>query len=66
MRSVIAREGVDQVFAGADVLYFSRLISQISKTYLTRIIGSPIYQSLTIRNWNTTTKLFSLMDGITR
>lgn len=66
MRSVIAREGVDQVFAGTDVLYFSRLISQISKTYLTRIIGSPIYQSLTIRNWNTTTKLLSLMDSLTR
>jgi uncharacterized protein (DUF1697 family) len=26
-----------------------------------RIVGSPIYPSVTIRNWNTTTKLLALM-----
>lgn len=66
MRSVTTREGVDQAFAGNGVLYFSRLISRASQSYLTRIIGMPIYQSMTIRNWNTTTKLLELMerDGV--
>ena len=59
MKSIPIREGVDQVFAGEGVLYFSQLISLISKSYLTRIIGQPIYKEITIRNWNTTTKLLS-------
>ena len=64
MKSVSVKEGVDQAFAGKGVLYFSRLISKISSTHLTRIIGLPVYQSMTIRNWNTTTKLLNLMDKL--
>jgi hypothetical protein len=30
---------------------------------LSKIVASPIYPSVTIRNWNTTTKLLALMDG---
>ena len=51
------REGVDQVWAGSGVIYSQRLSSQRTKSRLSKIIGSPIYQSMTIRNWNTTTKL---------
>ena len=64
MKSVSVKEGVDQAFAGKGVLYFSRLISKASSSHLTRIIGMPIYQSMTIRNWNTTTKLLNLMDQL--
>jgi uncharacterized protein (DUF1697 family) len=63
MESITTREGVDQAFGGKGVLYFSRLISRASQSRLTRIIGMPIYQSMTIRNWNTTTKLASLMEA---
>ncbi len=63
MKSITTREGVDQAFGGEGVLYFSRLISRASQSRLTRIIGMPIYQSMTIRNWNTTTKLASLMEA---
>jgi uncharacterized protein (DUF1697 family) len=62
MKSVSMKEGVDQVTAGESVLYSSRLISRASQSHLTRIISSPIYQSLTIRNWNTTTKLLTMME----
>jgi uncharacterized protein (DUF1697 family) len=62
MKSVSAREGVDNAYTGKDVLYFSRLISRAAQSHLTRIIGLPVYQSMTIRNWNTTTKLLSLME----
>jgi len=64
MKSVKAKEGVDLAFAGKGVLYFSRLISKASSSHLTRIIGMPVYQSMTIRNWNTTTKLLGLMDAL--
>jgi uncharacterized protein (DUF1697 family) len=62
MKSVSMREGVDQVFAGNGVLYASRLISRATQSHLTRIITSPIYQNITIRNWNTTTKLLTMME----
>lgn len=64
MKSVSMKDGVDQVFTGKGVLYFSRLISKASSSHLTRIIGMPVYQSMTIRNWNTTTKLLNLMDKL--
>lgn len=55
------RPGVDEMFAGPDVLYFSRLIARDSQSRLTRIIALPIYPEITIRNWNTTCKLQALL-----
>ena len=62
MESVKVREGVDTAHAGKKALYFSRLISRASQSYLTKIIGMPVYQNMTIRNWNTTTKLLELFS----
>jgi uncharacterized protein (DUF1697 family) len=64
MKSVTTKEGVDQAFAGKGVLYFSRLISKAAQSHLTRIITMPVYQSMTIRNWSTTTKLLKLMEAV--
>jgi len=63
MKSVTIKEGVDQAFAGKGALYFTRLISKASQSHLTRIITLPVYQNMTIRNWNTTTKLLNLMEA---
>jgi uncharacterized protein (DUF1697 family) len=46
------------------VLYFSRLISRASESRLSRIVSMPIYQNMTIRNWNTTTTLLKMMDAV--
>ena len=62
LRSVVTREGVDTAHAGPGALYFSRLISKASQSQLVRIGSSPIYEQITIRNWNTTTKLLALME----
>lgn len=62
MKTVKVRDGVDAAWKGKDVLYFSRLIARASQSYLSRIVGLPVYQNMTIRNWNTTTKLLALMD----
>jgi uncharacterized protein (DUF1697 family) len=61
MKSVKARVGVDQAFAGSGVLYFSRLVAKATQSQLNKIAGSPIYKNLTIRNWNTTTTLLRLL-----
>jgi uncharacterized protein (DUF1697 family) len=59
---VPTKEGVDRAWAGTEVLYFSRLAEKASQSRLSRIASMPIYQQMTIRNWNTTTKLLRLMD----
>ena len=59
LQSIRTREGVDQAWTGDGVLYFSVLITRATQSYLSKIVGQPIYQSLTIRNWNTSTKLLS-------
>lgn len=55
------REGVDRVHAGPGVLYFSRLIARATQSRLSRIVGLPEYRQMTIRNWNTTTRLAALL-----
>ena len=62
MKNVRIKEGVDTAYKGKYVLYFSRLDSKASQSYLTKIIKLPVYQNMTIRNWNTTTKLLALME----
>jgi uncharacterized protein (DUF1697 family) len=54
------KEGVDAVWAGDRVVYATRLIAKASQSRLTRIVGTPVYASVTIRNWNTTRKLAEL------
>jgi uncharacterized protein (DUF1697 family) len=63
MESVVTREGVDVVTPGVGVLYFRRLISRASQSYISRLVAMPAYQSMSIRNWNTTTKLLALMEA---
>jgi uncharacterized protein (DUF1697 family) len=62
LKSVPTRQGVDEVYAGPGVLYFSRLISRAAQSHLSKVVSLPIYQSMTIRNWNTTMTLLRMMD----
>jgi uncharacterized protein (DUF1697 family) len=62
MQWVTTRAGVDQAFAGNGVLYFSRLTSRASQSRLSRVASTPVYQSMTIRNWNTTSRLLNMMQ----
>lgn len=52
---------VDEVTAGPGVLYYSRLIPKASQSRMSRIVGTPVYKQMTIRNWNTTARLHELM-----
>jgi uncharacterized protein (DUF1697 family) len=63
IKEVPANPAVDTSAAGIGVLYFSRLTAKATASRLGKIVGSPIYSRITIRNWNTTTKLISLMEA---
>jgi len=54
------REGVDRVWPGDGVIYSQRLSAERTKSRLNKVMSSPLYKSMTIRNWATTTKLAEL------
>jgi uncharacterized protein (DUF1697 family) len=66
MGVVQLRDGVDQAWAGAGVLYFARLSERRVQSKMSKIVGTPEYQQMTIRNWATTTKLLNLLDAADR
>lgn len=63
VKDIPAKPGVDAVSHGSEAVYFSRLIAKAAQSHLPRLIKLPIYKQMTIRNWNTTTKLLAMMSG---
>lgn len=57
VKQIPLQEGVDQVWNGPGVIYFSRLGSKSSQSRMSRIMTMSFYREITIRNWNTTLKL---------
>lgn len=57
------RPGVDEVWPGAGVIYSQRLSTQRTKSRLGKIVGTPAYKSMTIRNWSTTMALLERMEA---
>lgn len=62
LKQIETREGVDSAEAGRGAIYFSRLISKATRSYMPKVIKLPIYKDMTIRNWNTTNKLLNLLE----
>jgi uncharacterized protein (DUF1697 family) len=56
------KEGIDTIWPGRDVIYSQRLSALRTKSRLSKIMGTPAYKSMTIRTWNTTTKLQELLE----
>ena len=61
MEAFDPREGVDTVWAGDGVIYSQRLSAQRTKSRLSKVMGSPMYRSMTIRSWATTSRLAELV-----
>jgi len=61
MRAFNPREGVDAVWAGKGVIYSQRLSAERTRSRLSTVMSSPLYKAMTIRNWNTTTKLLAML-----
>jgi uncharacterized protein (DUF1697 family) len=61
LQQLSLKAGVDTAHAGDYALYFRRLASRATQSHLPRLVQNPVYQELTIRNWNTTTKLLEML-----
>jgi uncharacterized protein (DUF1697 family) len=52
---------VDDVLVGERAFYHRRVAALASRSRVNKIIGTPVYPSLTLRNWRTTTKLGEML-----
>lgn len=57
------RPGVDAVWPGQGVVYSQRLTALRTKSRLSRITGSPLYKSMTVRGWPTVLALLERMEA---
>ena len=55
------REGVDAFWPGKGVIYHRRLSAERTKSRLNKVLATPCYKSMTIRNWATTMKLLEMV-----
>ena len=62
MKVVELRDGVDRAHPGPGVFYFERLSARRTQSRMSRIVGTPEYQQMTIRSWSTTSKLLELLE----
>jgi len=61
LEALTLREGVDGAWCGPGVVYTSRVMALASRSGLARIVSHPFYRRMTIRNWNTTTRLLEML-----
>ena len=54
---------VDDVTLGKRAFYHRRIAALASRSRLSKIAGTPVYSSLTIRNWRTTVALAEMLDA---
>jgi uncharacterized protein (DUF1697 family) len=62
IQEIKTRDGVDKIYEGEKVIYFSYLVSERTKSYISKVIETAIYKNISIRNWNTTEKLYELIE----
>lgn len=54
-------EEVDKLWVGKQAIFFRRDAAKLTKSKLRKIVGTPNYKMMTIRNWRTTMRLFEML-----
>jgi len=62
MKVFTPRAGVDEIWPGDGVIYSQRLSALRTRSRLNRMMASPLYGSMTIRSWKTTTRLLEMVS----
>jgi uncharacterized protein (DUF1697 family) len=60
--TIALKPGVDDAVAQNEVLYLRRLTARASQSRFSKLTQHPAYGSMTVRNWNTTTALWRLIQ----
>ncbi len=61
IKEIKLRDGVDEMKVNKGVLYMSTQLSGLTKSGFTKMVGTKIYKEMTMRNYNTTKKIFALL-----
>ena len=61
LKELTVKEGIDEIYEGKKVFYIKRNIEKLTGSYIKKIIKTEMWKYITIRNWNTTKKLYELM-----
>jgi uncharacterized protein (DUF1697 family) len=65
MNIVELRDGVDRAWPGTGVVYFARLSARRTQSRMSKIVGTPEYQQMTIRSWASVVRILALLDAPT-
>ncbi|MBE2253754.1 MAG: DUF1697 domain-containing protein [Myxococcus sp.] len=63
LAQVPTRPGVDAAWCGSRAVYFRRLTSRASQSRLSKLTQLSVYREVTLRNWNSTTRLAALLNA---
>lgn len=55
---------IEAAQAGKGVIYQSSSMKYVGRTTYSKIVGKPVYKQVTIRNYNTATKLLKLLESM--
>jgi len=61
-KHIDTKEGIDWLDLGDHIVYMTTKLSGLTKSSFSKLAGKPIYQDITIRNFNTTKKILELME----
>ena len=64
MSAFSPKAGVDVVWPGNGLIYSQRLSAERTKSRLNRVTSSPLYKSMTIRSWQTTSALMDIVKAV--
>lgn len=53
---------IENIGSGAGVVYGSMEFAKYGRTTLSKIVGTPLYKQMTVRNFNTANKILALFD----
>jgi uncharacterized protein (DUF1697 family) len=56
------KEGIELLSSGKGVVYASVHFQSYGRTRVSKMVGTPVYKQMTVRNYNTSTKLLALFD----
>jgi uncharacterized protein (DUF1697 family) len=61
LKELPKKVGNDEIYEGKKVFYIKRSIEKLTGSYLAKIMKTTMWQNVTVRNYNTTRKLYELM-----
>jgi len=62
LKQLDPKPGIDSVKPGKGVVYLATVMSGLHKSGLRKLIGTPVYQEMTIRTYGTCQKILALME----